>query len=47
MSTSHADITDAVQRHQVEPVHIAWDEAHGIPLAAWQLAAKAIDGVEP
>lgn len=39
-----ADIVDAVQRHQVEPVHIAYDEAHGIPLSEAQLRARAIDG---
>lgn len=33
------DIVAAVQRHQIEPVHIAWDLAHGIPLAAWQMVA--------
>jgi hypothetical protein len=43
MSSSQADIAEAVQRHQIEPVHIAWDEAHGTPLAVWQLQAKAVD----
>lgn len=38
------DVMYAVQRHQVEPVHIAWDEARGIPLSAGQLRARAIDG---
>lgn len=33
------DIVDAVQRHQIEPLHIAWDLAHGIPLSSPQAAA--------
>lgn len=39
-----SDIVYAVQRHQVEPVHITWDEAHGIPLSEAQMRARAIDG---
>jgi hypothetical protein len=34
----------AVQRHQIEPTHIAYDEARGIPLSGPQLDAKALDG---
>lgn len=45
MSLSPEDIADGVRRHQIEPVHIAWDEAHGIPLATWQRVAVAVDGV--
>jgi hypothetical protein len=30
------DIMDAVRRHQIEPIHISWDLANGIPLSAWQ-----------
>lgn len=43
-SNSHADITEGVQRHQIEPVHIAYDEAHGIPLSEAQHRARALDG---
>lgn len=41
VSASHlaADIQVAVQRHQIEPLHIAHDQRQGIPLAAWQRAA--------
>lgn len=39
-----ADIYAAVQRHQIEPVHIAYDQVHGIPLSRPQLNALAIDG---
>lgn len=39
-SKQRGDVLVAVQRHQIEPVHIAWDLAHGVPLAPWQLAAK-------
>lgn len=38
------DVVYAVQRHQVEPAHIAYDEAHGIPLSEAQLRARAVDG---
>src|SRR4051812_36184160 len=33
------DIVEAVRRHQIEPVHIAWDLAHGHDLALWQRVA--------
>lgn len=39
-SSLPADITAGVQRHQIEPMHMAYDELLGIPLAAWQLVAK-------
>jgi hypothetical protein len=39
-SLSIDDVREAVQRHQIEPVHIAYDEAHDIPLASWQIVAK-------
>lgn len=42
-SGSSEDVAAAVRQHQIEPVHIAFDEAHGIPLAAWQRAARAVD----
>jgi hypothetical protein len=42
-SQSPEDVADAVRRHQIEPVHIAYDEAHGIPLASWQRRARAVD----
>jgi hypothetical protein len=44
MSTLHPDIEEGVRRHQIEPVHIAYDRAHGIPLAPWQVAAAVLDG---
>lgn len=37
------DVMEAVQRHQVEPCHIAYDQARGIPLSAPQLEAIALD----
>ena len=43
-SDSDEDRYVAVLRHQIEPVHIAWDLAHGITLSRPQLAAQAIDG---
>lgn len=39
------DVMEAVQRHQIEPVHLAYDLAHGIALASWQATAAAIDAV--
>jgi hypothetical protein len=39
-----SDVLEAVLRHQVEPVHIAWDRAHGIPLSRAQRQAYALDG---
>lgn len=42
-SHSDADRMAAVQRHQVEPVHIAYDLAHGIPLSRAQQMADALD----
>jgi hypothetical protein len=39
-SKQPGDVVVAVQRHQIEPVHIAWDIAHGIPLALWQINAQ-------
>lgn len=33
------DVIDAVRQHQLDPVHIAYDIDHGIPLASWQLMA--------
>ena len=44
-SDSDEDRLAAVVRHQVEPAHIAHDEARGIPLSRAQLAAKAVDGM--
>lgn len=38
-----ADIRAGVQRHQIEPTHIAWDEANGTPLSQEQLRVKALD----
>jgi hypothetical protein len=40
VSRQPGDVVVAVQRHQIEPRHIAADERRGIPLASWQLAAK-------
>lgn len=33
------DIVYGIRQHQIEPVHIAWDLAHGHPLALWQRVA--------
>jgi hypothetical protein len=33
------DIVYAVQRHQIEPIHLSYDLLNGIPLASWQLIA--------
>lgn len=38
-----SDILEAVQRHQVEPVHIAYDLERGIPLSRAQAEAVALD----
>lgn len=40
-SNQPGDVVVAVQRHQIEPLHIAYDIARGIPLAPWQIAARS------
>jgi hypothetical protein len=42
-SASPFDIAAAIVRHQVEPVHIAYDIAAGIPLSIAQMEARALD----
>jgi hypothetical protein len=37
------DVVDAVRRHQIEPVHIAYDVAQGTPLAEWQVYGLPTD----
>jgi hypothetical protein len=44
VSNEPGDVTEAVVRHQVEPLHIAYDRAHGIPLTDAQKRASAMDG---
>jgi hypothetical protein len=36
------DIVEAVRQHQIEPVHLAYDLARGIPLAHWQRVAAGV-----
>lgn len=45
-SGSAEDVLAAVQRHQIEPVHLAWDRDHDIPWSAAQRQAAAIDAIE-
>lgn len=42
-SVLDADVMAGVQRHQIEPAHIAHDERAGIPLSRDQLRVKALD----
>lgn len=44
-SASPDDVIAAVQRHQVEPRHIAYDLAQGIPWSEAQRRAAALDAI--
>lgn len=44
-SGSNEDVMAAVQRHQVEPVHIAYDRDHGIPWSEAQRRAAVLDRI--
>lgn len=46
VSGSDQDVIASVQRHQIEPVHIAYDIAQGIPLSGPQLVARGVDGYQ-
>lgn len=39
------DVMAGVQRHQIEPAHIAYDERLGIPLSQDQLRVRELDAV--
>lgn len=44
-SGSPEDVMAGVQRHQIEPTHIAYDERSGIPLSEDQLRVRELDSV--